>query len=139
MPLCEQCSAVTLPALLSPEGQLHHESYASLQTAAVNCDVCNVISLHLQPELIKAVASTAPDALGGILKEFATPITLQYSVGYDIAVARGEPRKINRDPTNRSYLRVRCGRVKANVVDDTSSTSLDVTASVPVFVYEGSC
>lgn len=146
MPLCEQCSSTTLAALLSSEGHIHHDSYASLRIAAATCDVCNVISLYLQPELIKAIASRSEvihpsitaDALDGILKEFATPITLQYSVGYDIAVARGEPRKINRDPTNRSFLRVRCGRLKANTAGATSSPSLDVSASVPLFVFEGS-
>ena len=156
MPPCEQCSAVTLASLLSSEDHPHHKSYAVLKKAAATCEACYIICIHLQPKLAIAMAQstehgepTNPNDWDTILGKFGTSITLQRNVGYDLDVAKGQPRKIKRDPTNRSWLNVRCGRSKANAIDKSASTQpsrgtaptdlkdIDVQVSVHVFVYEG--
>ena len=74
-------------------------------------------------------AGDAADRWSGFLLDgLGSPISLRYSLPYSIDVANGKPRPVNHDPTNRSFLDVRCGMKEVYI-----------SASVPIYAYESPC
>ena len=85
MDLCGLCQGITLAALVTPEGYLHHKSFEALQLSAEGCSLCNLF-------LTAMLRASSPERIRRCLDEHSniSQVDLKASNGLDFEPGRME-------------------------------------------------